>query len=329
MNWLYSHSTLQIEPTRRCNLNCKICIRRNLNETTALLSLEDFKKILNSWNFQHVALHGWGEPLLNPELFQMVKYAESQGVSTELTTNATLLQTNIEKIFTSGLGIIVFGIHKKENLPVIMPQIKELIYQRNKEKLRKPRAYIDIVIYRGNQYEIMDLVEAAAELTVDAVVLHRVFNINKLTSPLCPPPSRRRVWPPALRGLCPGGEGEKNGNSCTIKSDPDVEYISIQGQRELFVKVKKIARQLKVRLYLPPEPSIPCRAVKHSIFITSEAKVTPCPYFPEFYLGDALNGGGLKEVIYSERYIDFIRNMDKHPVCSKCPLGSINGDFYT
>ncbi|OQY15538.1 MAG: hypothetical protein B6I32_06920 [Desulfobacterium sp. 4572_20] len=265
-------------------------MRRNLNETTTSLSLKDFKKVLNSWNFQHVALHGWGEPLLNPELFQMVKYAESRELSTELTTNATLIQANIEKIFSSGLGIIAFGIHRSGSLPVVIPQIKELITQRNREKLSKPRAYIDIVIYRENQNEIPELVESSAELNVDAVVLHRVFNIHK--------------------------------------RDPEVGYISIQEQRELFVKVTKLARQLKVKLYLPPQPSIPCRAVKYSIFVTSEGKVTPCPYFPEFYMGDALNGG-VTEVICSDGYIDFIRNMDKHPVCSQCPLGSINGNFYT
>ena len=290
MNFLYPPSTLQIEPTRRCNLNCKICMRRNLNETTSLLSLQDFKRILNSFNFQHVALHGWGEPLLNPELFQMVKYAESQGVSTELTTNGTLLQTNMERIFTSGLSIIVFGIHNRENLPVVMPQIKELIAQRNKEKLRKPRTYIDIVIYRGNHNEIPDLVEAAAELNVEAVVLHRVFNV--------------------------------------YKADREVKYISVQEEKELFLKVRKLPRKTKVKLYLPPKPSIPCRAVKYSTFVTSEGRVAPCPYFPEFYMGNALNGG-VRGAIYSEGYIDFIRNMGKHPVCTKCPLGSINGNFYT
>ncbi|MBW2107031.1 MAG: hypothetical protein JRI26_13710 [Deltaproteobacteria bacterium] len=80
-------------------------MRRNLNETTTSLSLKDFKKVLNSWNFQHVALHGWGEPLLNPELFQMVKYAESRELSTELTTNATLIQANIEKIYSGYTGV--------------------------------------------------------------------------------------------------------------------------------------------------------------------------------------------------------------------------------
>jgi Predicted Fe-S oxidoreductases len=264
-------------------------MRRNLNENSALLSLEDFKKVLNSWHFQHVALHGWGEPLLNPYLFEMIKYAESKGVSTELTTNATLLQANIEKIFSSGLGIIAFGIHKSEILPFVMPQIKELIAQRNRNKLKKPGTYIDIVIYRGNRNEIARLIEAAAGLNIDAVVLHRVFII--------------------------------------YEADPEVEYVSVQEEKELFLKVRRLARELNIKLYLPPETSIPCRAVKHSIFVTSEGKVTPCPYLPEFIMGDAFNGD-LQEVVTSQRYKQFVKDMRGHPVCGRCPLGSVNGSFY-
>ena len=289
MNWLFPQTTLQIEPTRRCNLNCKICIRPNLNELTASLSLKDFRKVLDSSNFRHVALHGWGEPLLNPELFQMVKYAESKGVSTELTTNATLLQRNIEKVFASGLSTIVFGLHKRENLPVVMPQIQELITRRNRKNLSKPKAYVDIVIYEANRNQIEHLVETAAELSIDAVVLHRVFDIRQ--------------------------------------ADPDTRYISVQDEKMLFKRVKNLARRVKLKLYLPPEPSIPCRAVRYSIFVTSAGKITPCPYLPEFYMGDAFREE-VKEVICSKKYINFIKNMDKHPVCSKCPLGSTDGNFY-
>jgi len=78
-------------------------MREDLKETNTLLAFKDYRQILDSYNFKHVALHGWGEPLLNLELFQMVKYAESKKVSTELTTNATLLQRNIEKIFAKGI----------------------------------------------------------------------------------------------------------------------------------------------------------------------------------------------------------------------------------
>jgi MoaA/NifB/PqqE/SkfB family radical SAM enzyme len=261
-----------------------------MDGTSALLSFEDFKKILDSWNFQHAALHGWGEPLLNPQLFEMIKYAESQGVSTELTTNAILLQANIEKIFSSGLSIIAFGVHKIEILPVVMPQIKEFMAWRKRNKVKKPMVYIDVVIYRRNQNEIEQIVKAAAELNIDAVVLHRVFN--------------------------------------TRRANPDTEYISIQEERALFVGIKKIARKLKVKLYLPPEPSIPCRAVKYSLFVTSEGKISPCPFLQEFYMGDAFNGD-LQKVVTSQKYKQFVKGMSEHPVCDGCPLGSRNGSFYS
>ena len=325
MFWTYPKLTLQIEPTRRCNLSCKICMRRNLNETSGLLSLKDFKKVLNSWNFQHVALHGWGEPLLNPELFQMVKYAASQGISTELTTNGTLLKTNMERIFASGLSIIAFGMHNKENLPVVKPQIKELVTQRNRKKLRKPRVYIDIVIYRENQNQIADLVEAAGELNIDAIVFHRVF--NPTTSFLdfaskCSESIFGETYPVDIKS------NHSTSRVNIYKVDTDVGYISIQEETELFVKVEKLARKANMKLYLPPEPSIPCRAVKHSIFVTSGGNVTPCPYLPEFYMGDVFNGG-LRDDIYWQRHRNFVGNMRKHHVCSRCPLGSINGNFYS
>ena len=260
-------------------------MRRNLNGMNALLSLEDFKKALNSWNFQHVALHGWGEPLLNPEIFQMIEYAESQWVSTELTTNATLLKKNIENIFTSGLRVIVFGISNKEILPFILPQIEELIRERNKNRLGNPQIYIDIVIYKGNLNQILDLVKDFSQLNIDGVVLHRLFNVYKI--------------------------------------DSSVKYISIQEEKELLGEAADLAKELKVKLYLPPQPSLPCEAVKQSIFVTVEGKITPCPYLPQVYIGNLLNGG-VKKAVYSEKYINFIKNMNRHIICNKCPLGSSN-----
>ena len=204
-----------------------------------------------------------------------------------------------------------------------MPQINELITQRNRENLSKPRACIDIVIYRENQDEITELIKASAELSIDAVVLHQVFNIYPVRKPR---PLARNVV-----GKSEAMEGFKalpQFSNGVNKIDTGVEYISIQEEKELFVILRKLARKLRVRLYLPPRPSIPCRAVKHSIFVTFEGKVTPCPYLPEFYMGDTLRDG-VEEVICLKRYINFIKNMNKHPTCSKCPLGSINGSFYS
>ena len=111
------------------------------------LSLDDFKRILKSGNFQYAGLHGWGEPLLNPHLFKMIEYAESKGVYTNLTTNGTLIGKYIDRVFGSGLREIAFGVYDNQLFQSILPQIKNIISERDRQGLKKPRVYMDIIPY--------------------------------------------------------------------------------------------------------------------------------------------------------------------------------------
>lgn len=226
-----------------------------------------------------MGLHGWGEPLLNPRLFQMVEYAESEGIYTNLTTNGTLIGENIDKVFSNGLREIAFGIYHKELLPSILPQIEDLIREKNKQGLRIPKIYMDITIYKENLNLIPDLVKLASELSIDAVILHRLFNAYKI--------------------------------------DPNAEYISIEEEKELFREVKRLASKWTLKLYLPQKHSLPCKVVKRSIFVTAEGMVTPCCFLPQFYIGDALNES-IREIMRSRTYANFVRTMSENPICSKC-----------
>ncbi|MCK4422669.1 MAG: SPASM domain-containing protein, partial [Candidatus Omnitrophica bacterium] len=53
------------------------------------------------------------------------------------------------------------------------------------------------------------------------------------------------------------------------------------------------------------------------VFITAEGKIAPCCFLPHVYIGDALEEG-VKKSIYSKTYIDFVENMNGHPVCGRC-----------
>ena len=281
MKWfkLLENLTLQIEPTSACNLDCQICMRRNLERPIAFLSFDNFKKILNSGNFRYVGLHGWGEPLLNQQLFEMVRYAESKGVSTNLTTNGTLVRENTDNILSSGLREIAFGIYDKELFSRSLPQIEELIVERDKRHSKIPKTYLDITIYQGNLSQILSLIKLASEIRIDSVILHRLFNIYKV--------------------------------------DSSAKCLSNGEENELFTQVKELVKKLKLRVYLPPKHSFPCRIVKRSIFVTVEGEVTPCCYLPEFSLGNAMEQG-VREIMRSEAYAEFVKNMKNHPICSKC-----------
>ena len=276
---LFRYLTLQIEPTSACNLDCKICIRQNLKRPISFLSFDNFKRLLDSGNFRYVGLHGWGEPLLNQQLFKMVKYTESKGVSTNLTTNGTLIREKIDSIFSSGLRKIAFGVYDKELFLRNLSQIEELIAEKSKRHSKIPKIYLDITIYKENLPQILDLVRLAPELRVDAVILHRLFDVYKV--------------------------------------DPAIKYLSAKEEEDLFAEISHLARVLKLEVYLPPKHSFPCRIIKHSIFVTVEGKVTPCCFLPDFYIGNALEGE-VGKIMRSKAYVDFVKNMKRHPICSKC-----------
>ena len=276
---LFRLLTLQVEPTSVCNLDCKICMRQSLERPICFLSFGNFKKILGSGDFRYVGLHGWGEPLLNKQLFEMVKCAESKGVSTNLTTNGTLLQENIDNVLSSGLREIAFGIYDKELFSKVAPQIEKLIKEKRKRKFKRPKTYLDITIYDGSLDQIPELIRLASEIGIDAVILHRLFHIYKV--------------------------------------DPSVKYISEEEEDDLFAELRRPASSFRLELYLPPKHSYPCRIVKRSIFITVEGKVTPCCFLPDFYMGNAF-GQSVGEVMRLETYTNFVKNMKYHPICSKC-----------
>ena len=85
---------LYIEPTTKCNLNCKMCFRHTwFDEPICDLSLEDFRRVLDTMpsSVETIFFGGMGEPLFHRDIHQMVRLAAETGAEVELLTNGTLL----------------------------------------------------------------------------------------------------------------------------------------------------------------------------------------------------------------------------------------------
>lgn len=250
---IFSFRILQVEVSRECNLNCKICMRKNLKLHSGFMSFDNFKKILDSYNFKEVALHGWGEPLLNPEIWQMIEYAKDKGIRTSLTTNGTLVGNNIDRILNSGLDDIAFGFYDRNILMRSTENVKRLIKEKKKRESAM-RTFFDITIYKNNMNDVLEVIRKAYEIGADAALLHRLFNIHDVNS--------------------------------------DFKTLSKKKEEELFAQVKSLGKELNFKIYLPREHTLPCGIVKNTIFVTYDGKVTPCCFLPEFYIGDAKEGIG-------------------------------------
>ena len=98
---------LYIEPTTKCNLNCKMCFRHTwFDEPICDLSLEDFRSVLETMprTVETVFFGGMGEPLFHRDILTMVRLAAQTGAEVELLTNGTLLtETMICGLLDAGL----------------------------------------------------------------------------------------------------------------------------------------------------------------------------------------------------------------------------------
>ncbi len=109
---------LDIESTSYCNLKCTFCDRQILVENGMLGSMDMalFRHILDQFDEKNklwgVKFSYRGEPLINKNIPEMVRYAKSRGVlDVYFNTNAMLLNENIcRSIIKSGLDRISISI---------------------------------------------------------------------------------------------------------------------------------------------------------------------------------------------------------------------------
>ncbi|MFA5144802.1 MAG: radical SAM/SPASM domain-containing protein [Candidatus Omnitrophota bacterium] len=108
----YRPLVVMIEPTNSCNLGCVMCCNKTMVRERSYMPLELYKKIIdsNSGFIRQLELYLVGEPLLHPQLPEMISYAGRAGIWTRIFTNGTLLdEDNSKKLILSGLNVIVIS----------------------------------------------------------------------------------------------------------------------------------------------------------------------------------------------------------------------------
>ena len=109
---------LYIEPTTKCNLNCKMCFRHTwFDEPICDLNLEDYRRVLETMpkTVETIFFGGMGEPLFHKDILEMIRLAAETGVDVELLTNGTLLtETMINGLLDAGLSRLWISIDDLE-----------------------------------------------------------------------------------------------------------------------------------------------------------------------------------------------------------------------
>lgn len=81
---------LCFEVIQTCPNKCKFCSSNSSQEARKIVKLEDFKKTVNHFiengEVEELSISG-GEPLLHPDIFEMIKFSKSNGIRTVLFTS--------------------------------------------------------------------------------------------------------------------------------------------------------------------------------------------------------------------------------------------------
>ena len=109
---------LQIEPTSICNYRCVFCYQTdnkfNKRSTGYMghMKLETFKLLIDQaeGNVEFISLASRGEPLLCPDIKEMLAYTRDKFLNLKINTNASLMDEKISHaILESGIKTLVFS----------------------------------------------------------------------------------------------------------------------------------------------------------------------------------------------------------------------------
>ena len=115
MNSVARFKRVYVEITNSCNLHCSFC-QKTLREPY-FMSVDEFSTVIERIRHytNYIYLHVKGEPLLHPQLAQILKICEDSGITVNLTTNATLIREKLPTLLAHPVHQINVSLHSADD----------------------------------------------------------------------------------------------------------------------------------------------------------------------------------------------------------------------
>lgn len=176
---------LQVEVSSQCHAACIYCPTAIYRHEGAnlIMALETFQKLRQAFSKTHlVYLQGWGEPFLNPDIFEMVRMVKAAGCQAGMTTNGMLLNAaRLAEIIHSGIDVITFSlagcdeannvVRKGTRLARVIEIIRQLKILKQQLGVSHPEIHIAYMLLRSGLAEIERLPYLLADSGVAQVVI--------------------------------------------------------------------------------------------------------------------------------------------------------------
>jgi MoaA/NifB/PqqE/SkfB family radical SAM enzyme len=329
---------LYIEPTNRCNLDCRTCMRHGWEEPLGYMEFGLFETIMAEVRSfpqrPDVFFGGFGEPLGHPRIADMVASAKAVGGEVELISNGILLDEALaRRLIAAGLDRIWISIDGSspasyadirlgDHLPEIIANLESL-----QKMKRRPELGISFVAMKRNIADLPAVLELAKRLGAS---LFSLSNVEPYTEEM----AREVLYGRVLFAALPAG-------GCVM---PRFDLNVIAG--EMLEKVSALFPAALAFTPLAREHEGMCPFLqRRSASVRWDGQVGPClpllhghavfpnghsRNWPEFHFG-SLREFSVAELWNSDAWKDFRIKLDEFvfapcSTCNSCDLPDINNE---
>ena len=172
-----------LDVTNVCNLRCTYCPtgKRLYGRDPGRIDLAYIDSLLQEVGpYLYIAhLFNWGEPLLHKELKQIIQLVRSHGVSTSISTNLNISNTQVlEDICDAGLEYLAVSIDGASqevysqyrvggDLQLVLDNLQFIAAYKKRKKLKKPVVEWQFLIFEHNKHEVKMASQLAKECGVE------------------------------------------------------------------------------------------------------------------------------------------------------------------
>ncbi len=110
--------TIQVHPSRKCNLSCRHCYSSSGPQAKTMLDIDALKKFLEyafTHGFNNLSVSG-GEPFLYDQLKELFIFSRSLGYQNNMVSNGMLLQSEKNQAILEHVDLIALSIDGKKEL---------------------------------------------------------------------------------------------------------------------------------------------------------------------------------------------------------------------
>ncbi|AOY77616.1 tungsten cofactor oxidoreductase radical SAM maturase [Clostridium formicaceticum] len=182
---------IYIEVTTKCNFDCITCIRSSWQDCLLHMEWETFENILKNLkelpDLASVHFGGFGEPMMHPRIFDMIKAVKELGLKVEMISNGSYLQEeNIRQLIDLELDILFTSLDSPEeeayneirlgaDFQSVSKNIKNLQTMKQERKTKKPELGIEFVAMKKNYAQLPKLIRMAYDLRANQIIVSNLI----------------------------------------------------------------------------------------------------------------------------------------------------------